>query len=224
MQDYVADPLLRALAEQLKIPLLQIARLSETTDKRTLPDISIISEQALRLVDGYLLAQIHAQTRLALEPMTSTSVLYDVAQTLEPFAKAAKHEIIIDAQGRTVPVMAHRQSLEAMLALLGTSLIEAAVDGKNAKLILGTHRSRQGIVIGVFSTDIQVSQHAMQVARQLHGRANQPIPLLGHSGGAAVAIADRLGERMQAPLRAYRHRGLSGIGALLAPSHQLRLL
>jgi len=64
----------------------------------------------------------------------------------------------------------------------------------------------------------------LQLTRELHGRAAQVAPSLGLAGGAGLAIADRLSEQMEAPLRAYRHRTLTGIGSLLSPSHQLQLL
>lgn len=221
-----ADQLFTALAMQLKMPLLQIARLSELPGKNTLNHISVISEHALRLVDAY--AQTHAQNqiKLPLEPLASSAVLYDVATMLQPFAKQFDFTIEIDQQGKSVPVMAHRDSLRTMLTLLGASLIEANSEEADVPkhLVLGTHRSAKGIVVGAFSSQIALSQRALQLTRELHGRATQAVPSLGLAGGAGLAIADKLSEQMSAPLRAYRHRTLTGIGSLLAPSSQLQLI
>lgn len=207
------------------MPLLQIARLSEIPRDGTLPRISAISEHALRLVDAYV--QLHAQhqTKLLLEPLTTSAVLYDVATDLQPFAKQWDYQIEIDLVGRSVPIMAHRDSLKTMLTLLGASLIEAGAEDDEAPrhLILGTHRSARGTVVGAFSSQLSLSQRALQLTRELHGRATQAVPSLGLAGGAGLAIADLLSTQMSAPLRAYRHRSLNGVGSLLLPSHQLQL-
>ncbi len=221
-----SDQLFMALAEQLKVPLLQIARLSELSGKTVLPRISVVSEHALRLVDAYSQSYAQKQTKLLLEPLTTGAVLYDVAIALQPFAKQWDYTIEIDQQGKGVPIMAHRESLKTMLTLLGASLIEASAEDADIPhyLVLGTHRSARGTVVGAFSNHVALSQRALQLTRELHGRATQAVPSLGLAGGAGLAIADKLSEQMHAPLRAYRHRSLTGIGSLLSPSHQLQLI
>ena len=225
MQDQ-PDQLFTALAEQLKVPLLQIARLSELSQEATLPRIAVISEHALRLVDAYVQSHPSNQTRLQLEPLTTSAVLYDVATDLQAFARQNEFSVEIDLHGANRPVMAHRDSLRTMLTLLGASLIEAGVEDENAPrhLILGTHRSAHGTIVGAFSSHLELSQRALRLTRELHGRAAQAAPLLGLAGGAGLAIADRLSEQMSAPLKAYRHRSMAGIGSLLLPSHQLQLI
>lgn len=226
MQGDASDPLFTALAEQLKVPLLQIARLSELPGSGSLPRISVISEHALRLVDAYVQSHAQSQIKLLIEPINTSAVLYDVAQALQPFAKQADYQIEIDQQGKAVPIMAHRESLKTMLTLLGASLIEAGSEDDDVPrhIILGTHRSAKGTIVGAFSSHLALSQRALQLTRELHGRASQVAPSLGLAGGAGLAIADRLSEQMEAPLRAYRHRTLTGIGSLLHPSLQLQLL
>ncbi len=220
------DQLFTALAEQLKVPLLQIARLSELSSELALPRISAISEHALRLVDAYAQAHSQDQTKLQLEPITTSAVLYDVAMQLEPFARQWEFTIEIDSQGKAVPIMAHRESLKTMLTLLGASLIEATAEDSDAPrhLVFGAHRSVGGTVVGAFSNHLAVTQRALQLTRELHGRATQAVPLLGLAGGAGLAIADQLSEQMDAPLRAYKHRTLAGIGSLLTPSRQLQFV
>jgi hypothetical protein len=220
------DQLFTALAEQLKVPLLQIARLSELSQETTLPRISVISEHALRLVDAYVQSRAQNQTALLLEPITTSAVLYDVATDLLPFARQNDYTIEIDLSGRSVPIMGHHQSLRTMLTLLGASLIEVGAedDAIPRHLILGTHRASRGTVVGAFSSHLDLSQRALQLTRSLHGRATQVVPSLGLAGGAGLAIADRLSEQMSAPLRAYHHRSLAGIGSLLIPSHQLQMI
>ena len=218
------EQLFVALAQQLRLPLLQIARLSERINGSTAAQISVISEHALRLVDAF--AQSQQQTEMAFEPLTTSSVLYDVAQQLQPFAKQYEVTILLDQQGKVAPVMSNRQALKTMLTLLGASLIEAGQDDEAGKreLVLGTHRTARGTVVGVFSPQVALSQQAVTLTRQLHGRASQVVPALGMSGGAGLAVADKLSQQLAAPLKAYRHRSLIGLGTLLLPSHQLQLV
>lgn len=221
------DTLFAAVAEQLKTPLLQIARLSELDDSTVLQRISIMSEHALRLVDAYMQTMVQAQTILLLEPVSSSAVLYDAANILRPFARQFDYDIEIDIRGKSVPIMAHRDSLRAMIVLLGASLIEAGA-GESANdqryLVLGTHHAAHGTVVGAFSNNLTLSQKALQLTRLLHGRAAQVVPTLGLAGGGGLAIADKLSEQLSAPLKAYRHSSLMGIGSLLLPSKQLQLL
>jgi hypothetical protein len=215
--------LMLALADQLKLPLLQIAHLAET-EPVAASDISTISRFALNLVDAYALAS--SQTQLELEPLTTASVLYDVAQTIDPLARRLNYQVSIDLKGNNKPVMGHRQTLKDMLFLLSASMMQAGSqdDSKGSKLVLGTHRSVTGTVVGAFCDNAELSQSALVMVRQLRGRASQSAPALGASGGSALAVADKLSQRLQAPLKFYRHNALTGIGSLLSTSSQLQLI
>lgn len=214
------DLLFTALAEQLKLPLLQIARLSESNSDYS-PQINLISENALRLIDGF----VHSsdQTELMFEPLSTAAVLRDVAELIQPLAAASNYQIHIES-GNSRPIMAHHEVLKTMLALLSSSIIESSAEENLHHLVLGSHRSSHGIVVGVFSDEIDLSQRALHLSRRLQGRAAQTVPMFGESGGAGLAIADRLSSRLHAPLRAYRHHALTGIGSLFVPSQQLSLV
>lgn len=218
--------LFTALAEQLKMPLLQIARLAGTANSLSLPQITVISEHALRLVDAYVQAQTTLQTELKLEPVTTGAVLYEVAATLQSFAEHHQVEIELDSPGRAVPVLANRESLKTMMTLVAASLIETSdnQDEPLKRLVLGTHRSSKGMVVGAFSVSNDLAQRTLRLTRELHKQTNSAAPVFGVTGAAALAIADQLSEQMATPLKSYRHRSLSGVGALLLPSRQLQLL
>ena len=217
------DALLTALADHLRLPLLQIARLSETKHQHALQRIGIISEQSLRLVDAYVMAT--TQQELLLEPISAGAVMADVAHVLDDFARAANYQIIIDQSTPTGLVMAHQPTLKMMFLMLGSSLIEAGLEREaiDRRLILGSHRSSRGVVVGAFNSSLELTQDVLNLTRQLHGRASQPAPALGGAGAAGLAIADNLSYQMQTPLKCYRHKALKGIGSLLLPTSQLEL-
>ncbi len=219
------EQLFAALTQQLRTPLLQIARLSETQNANVLPSISTISEYALLLVDAYVQSHDQQQIKLALEPVNTNAVLYEAAAALGPIAKTLDFTIEVH-KTRGAPIMAHKNTLRTVLALLGASLIEVGAPSEHANntIVLGAHQSDQGIIIGAFSAENEISQQAIQLARNLHGRAAQAAPGLVLSGSAGLAIADKLSEQLDAPLKAQRHRSLTGVGSLFGLSRQLQLL
>src|SRR4051794_10664298 len=88
----LSQQLLLGVAEQLKLPLLQIARQAEYGEglgQADLHSIRTTADAALRLLDNYALG-----VRLSLEPqqlereaVSVSSVLYDSGQQLDAFAK-----------------------------------------------------------------------------------------------------------------------------------------
>ena len=227
MLDNTTNRAFVALAEQLKLPLLQIAYLSESklddwNDAKL--TTSRISRQGLRLIDAYLQARTQAQTSLDLASIDSGAVLYDVATELMPLAKVQGFDVVIDKRSKQL-VMAHAKSLHTMLLLMGTCLIESADSDhvQPKKIILGTHSSKGGVVVGAFATGVNIGQHVLNVVRKLHGQAHQILPLANANIGVELVIADELGRQMDTAMKSYRHNSAQGFGSLLSVSHQLQL-
>jgi hypothetical protein len=224
------DRLVRAIAEQLKMPLLQIARsaeLAETTRKSANETISIIADSALRLIDGFLLSSDRKYSEvLQLEPVSISSVLADAAHKLSPMAVRQGCDIEVRLAGRYGPVMAHKESLESAMILLGYSLIEARDDkaGNRHELILAAHRSVSGLVTGVFDNRPGMTRDMFRRGRALYGHAHQTMPAFSGANGAGIFVADALLRTMAAPLHTARHNKLSGLAATFHPSSQMRLV
>jgi len=227
----LSQQLLLSVAEELKLPLLQISRQAEQfrlTGETDLVTIQSTADSALRLLDNYALG-----VRLALEPeqlaveaVSVSSVLYDTGQQLDTLAKSYGVELELSIAGRYSTVMAHRQGLQAALASLGAALIEAlpAREGSQLKLQLATHRSRYGIVAGLYADTKQLSNEALQHGRELQRHSRQPLMNLTHTSGAGIFVADTILRAMRLNLRASRHHRLYGLGIVLQPNHQLRLV
>lgn len=226
--------LLLGLAEQLKLPLLQIARRSELAQGRpaaadNFRDIQATAEAALRLVDSYLLGVHLAEDRqqeLLLEPVSVSSVLYDAGQQLDSVAKFYGVKLELNIAGKFGPVLAHRQGLQSALVSLGTALIEAlpALESPELTLQLATHRCRYGIVAGVYSDTETLTAEALRQGRKLLGLSRQPLVSVSPGGAAGVFVADALLKAMRLKLRTSRHHNLYGLGTVLQPNHQLALV
>jgi hypothetical protein len=227
----MSQELLLSVAEQLKLPLMQIGRqaeLGQLHGTADLPSIQTTADSALRLLDNYVLGVRLSLSPepLAIEPISIASVLYDASQQLRTTAKAYGVELELSIGGKYETVMAHRQGLQAALTSLGIALIEAlpALETKQLKLRLATHRCRYGIVAGLYTDSEQVTAEALRQGNRLHGRARQPLATMSHSSGAGVFVADAILRSMDLELTASRHRRLYGLGAVLQPNHQLQLL
>ena len=227
----LSQQLLLSVAEELKLPLLQIARQAEQGQLHGVTDLQIMqttADTALRLLDNYILG-----VRLSLEPqqldieaISVSSVLYDTSHQLSALAKSYGVELELDVAGKFGPVTAHRQGLQAALTSLGAALIEAlpAQEKPQLKLRLATHRSRYGIVAGLYTETEQLTHEALQRGRQLQHNTRQPFLNLTHTSGAGIFVADAILRAMQLRLKASRHRGLYGLGAVLQPNNQLQLV
>ncbi len=217
-----SDRLLHAMAEELKLPLLQIARQAELTSQK---EIELSATQALWFVDSYLLSQrLLQQPQLNLEPVSVSAVLQDVAHALDGLARQYGCKLELQISGRYAPAMAHRQGLQTALLGLGSTLITAAQTEEKPRLVLAAHRSRGGVVAGIFSQTEGLSQAVYQRGRQLYGRARQPMQEFTVSSGAGVYVAESLFDSMDTVLRVAKHHKLTGLAATLQQSRQLSLI
>ncbi|HVV66588.1 MAG TPA: hypothetical protein VHB72_00760 [Candidatus Saccharimonadales bacterium] len=222
---------LLSVAEELKLPLLQIARQAEQarlTGAGDLLSMQETAQAALQLLDNYVLGvRLHMESgRLESEPVSVSSVLYDTGQQLDGLARNYGVELGLSVAGRYETVMAHRQGLQSALVSLGTALIEAlpALESPQLKLQLATHRSRYGIVAGLYSDSPQLTAAALQRGRRLQGRSRQPLTSVSHTSGAGIFVADTILHAMQLRLHASRHHRLYGLGTVLPPNHQIQLV
>lgn len=223
------ERLLRALAEQLKMPLLHIARSAElggTHRKQTLGSIAYTADMAMQLIDSYLLSmELQGQPSLQLEPVSISSVLQEVAHRLAPLAKQYDQDLEISLSGRYGPVMGHRGSLEAAYTMLGYAMIESQpVSDQRSTVTLGAHKSSAGLVAGVFGNQQGLTADMFRRARALYGRSRQPLSSLSSSAGAGIFVADSLLGAMSTSLRVAHHHKMSGFAATLSPSQQLQLV
>lgn len=223
-----SERLLRTLAEQLKLPLLHIARqaeyATESADTDVLPAISYTADMALRLVDSYLLSvQLQSEATLDLEPVSVSAMLQDTAHSLSKLAKQYDCNLEVQLSGKYHPVMGHRQSMEAAFMTLGYAFVESCPDSNTRyTVVLGAHRSTRGLVAGIFGGNITAD--TFRRGKALFGTARQPIPAFSPSAGVGVFVADSLLSSMETPLHVSRHNKLTGLAATLIPSRQLQLV
>ena len=227
----LSQELLLSVAEELKLPLLQIARQAELARLDGQPDLARIqsaADNALSLLDNYALGVRLAldPSQLEMESISVSSVLYDTGQQLDALAKNYGVALELSIAGRYGPVLAHRRGLQAALVSLGAALIEAlpAAESPQLTLRLATHRSRYGIVAGLYADNQRLSSDALQQGRRLQRHSRQPLTNITHTSAAGIFVADSILRSMNLSLKASRHQRLYGLGTVLQPNNQLQLV
>lgn len=223
--------LLRTLAEELKTPLMQIARTAElaqlsnqTTDSAR---IEVMADASLKLLDSYVMSTqaVIGQQIMELEPVSLSALMYDTAEYLNKYAGLYDCNLVLEVGSRNGLVMANPSGLQAALISLGYSFIHVfADDDKSHKLRLVAGTNKNGVSTGVMVDSPAVASDMLHRARSLYGRARQPLSKLTYNSGAGIFVADSLFDSMATQLRVIRGRQSSGLVATLLPSTQLALL
>jgi hypothetical protein len=228
-----AQRLFDTLAESLKLPFLTIARSAElarlTGNLEYLTHIEDSSESALELLDNYLLsARLNrAGSQLVLEPVSLSASLAEAAHRLEALAKHRNCDLELHIAGKYEPIMAHSKGLAAALQSLGQVFIDAQSQQTHTTrpvIKLAAHRTRYGIVAGMFADTEGLSTDMLRRARQLYGRSRSPLVQMSANAGAEVFVVDSLLKSMSSGLRIAHHQRLSGLAATFTPSQQLELV
>jgi hypothetical protein len=229
-----AEQLFLSLAEELKLPLEQIARRAELGrltggDSENFASIQTSADITLQLLDSYLLSVRLAHEpdeRFAVEPVSVSAVLQETQMQLAGVAKQYDVELDLHVHGRYEPVMAHAQALKTALVSLGYSLIEAlpAMGVQQLRLQLAAHRTKYGIVAGMYCQAEDLTPHMLRRAKDLHGHARQPFVSALPGSGAGVFVADAIFAAMASRLRVGRFQKLPGFAVTLPPSQQLQLV
>lgn len=221
------------LAESLKTPFLSIARSAElialTGDQEHLVSIRSMSDATLQLLDNYLLSTRlqNAGENLILEPVSLSASLMEVAHRLETRARLQNCDIEVQIGGKYAPIMAHAVGLLAALESLGQVFIDAQsqrVHTSRPVIRLAAHRTRHGIVAGMFADVEGLGVDVLRRAKQLYGKSRSPVVQMSAGGGAEVFVADALLKNMSSGLRVARYQKLSGLAATFTPSLQLELV
>lgn len=227
-QNGSSNKMLYALAEELKLPFIQVAknaelgRISGNIDNYKI--IETTSEAALKLLDSYVLSsqvQIN-QAPLKLDSVSVTSVLYDSSQNLSRFTKLYNTKIDVVVDGKCGLVMANKSALEAAMTSLAYTFICASEPGSVVTLL--AKKGNNNISAGVLSTNSNINKNSLKKAQKLYGNARQPIAELTHNQGAGLYVADTLFSSMDSHLDYSKYRSNKGLMATFLPSKQLALL
>lgn len=225
---YNESELLRALAQQLKLPLTQIARLAELAGhKQDLDCIKIIeqiAEATLSLTDNYILGASQFDRQPYLEPVSAASVMRDSHENLRRLAASRNCQIRLQLDRNCEPIMADPDRLAAAITSLGHSFIEAVEPNTESLIILTVHKNSSGIVAGVFGAGCKLTTASWHESGKVIKNGSQLMPNFSAQTSAGVYIADTILNRMDARLKVSKYQKLSGLAAVFQPVQQLQLI
>jgi len=226
--------MLQAITEELKLPLLQIARKAELgymvgkpkEAAEYLYKIEQNANSAIRLIDSYLLGLelADSQQSLALEPVSLGSVLSEAAHQLSPSAKQNNVELELRITNRQPLVMGHAGALQTAILSLGSMLILAQPKSSKRSITLATFPKTDAMQIGIFGKQEAVSIKEWERSQDLYGRSRQPISALSPSNAAGIFVADTIFRAMSSGLNPSKFRKLYGFTATMQLSRQLQLI
>lgn len=228
-----SDQLLKVVVEQIKTPLLHIARQAELASSGGAMldsnSVSSIADMAIKLIDSYLLSlPVLEQSELQLEPISLAAVLRTAADNLSGLAKLYDCQVELNITGRFAPVMGQQRQLEAAFTMLGFSFIEAqkpdSYKGKSRCIHLTSFKTHKGVAGGIFSTGMEFGNEELNRGLAAVGKARQTLPSISQGSGAGIFIADAILNNLASKLRVAHYHKMSGLAATLIPSRQLELL
>jgi hypothetical protein len=91
-------------------------------------------------------------------------------------------------------------------------------------LQLAAHRTKYGIVAGMYCDAEALMPNVLRRAKTLQGQARQPLVSVLPNSGAGVFMADAILNAMSSRLRVGRYQKLPGFAVTLLPSQQLQLV
>ncbi len=225
MQEYSDDShrLFKALAEQLKLSLVQIIRQNQVSE---MPDLIVTTtaSMGLKFIDGFLLSSENFdQKSLLFEPVSIGSVIYQAASDVAPYAEMYGCKLRIDMPKKLQPVMTSRESLRLALSSMVSAFAEAN-QAHDSEIVITAYKSSEGIVTGVYSEQMDISAEDLMRALSLKGSSRQPLSQVSASPSVGVFIANAILTKIAAPITASKHNHLKGLSTILLPSRQLKLM
>ncbi len=210
----------------LQTRFLQIKTLSEQKSVDNIAEIELLSKHALATLDYTLFALDAHQLSLPFTTVSAAAVASDVAHELTPLAKAYNVDIQLDAAHALEPVFANEAALRGSLHGLLSSLISARPsDNKPARVIIAAQQTLPTTQrLGVYSSDIIISNLATKQARSLAGQTRSVAPADLHHSGVGLVATDQLLKMFNSSVKSFKHKGMQGLGFYVPLSTQLSLL
>ena len=222
------------MADGISHALSQINRLSEaaqkeqtlaqTADWQTVQDIT---QASIALLDGYSMT-LRLQQGMespVVAPVATAVLLRDTARLLAPYAEQFGVQIELDVSSRLEPILSDRLVLQSALVSLGQVFIRAHAETEQPKPIrLAAHRTRYGIVVGLYGYGIEMSSAALRRARNLRGKAFQPYSQFVSGPASGIFVADGLLNSVAAQLHAARYHNVAGLAVTMPACSQLQIV
>lgn len=226
-------PSLVAAAHELKSPLSLVRQLALTLERggltpaeqeRLLRQVTLTSEQALRLTADLTRASRLQTALFELEPVNTLQICGDIADELSPLFAARGKSIRVTGRRRQVLAVANRDLLRRILANFSDNALHYA--GGDSAVELSSRVLGGGRVVRVGVRDYGPALPGNVWKKLAAGLSTslQPVHARPESSGLGLYLAGQFAEAMSGRIGVTRHRDGATFYVDMLASQQLKLL
>lgn len=226
-------PSLIAAAHELKSPLALVRQLSlmleagDITDderQRMLRQISLTSEQALRLTSNLTRSVRLDDALFELEPINPQQLCKDIVSELRPLFVAHGQDVRLIPHKHPLLLVANRDLLRRIIMNFSDNALHYGDTNKVVEIQINALQSGKVIRLGVRDYGPAISSDMWRTLKSKLVDAPQPVHARPESSGLGIYIASQFAEAMNGTIGVTRHRDGATFYVDLSASMQLSLL
>ena len=226
--------LFASLNDEFRHVLTVIARVSEQAADApantqvhqwsTIRDVANAAAQ-LSAAYGQIVRSRNRTASLDLEPITISSVFRTVYNDLAPYAQQYGVALELDMSPRLGLIMSDEHVLRQALTCIGQVLVHGqAESGSVTSVVLSAHRSRHGVVAGVYTADMPLTKSSLRRARHIFGKADMPLGSVVSGSATGLFLAETLLRTITARLHLGKYHSRTGLAVTLPVCQQLHIV
>ena len=226
-------PSLVAAAHELKSPLALIRQLSLMLEdnelglveqKRMLRQISLTSEQALRLTSDLTRSVRLSDALFKLEPINPQQLCEDIVSELAPYFVAHDRDVKLAPRKHPLLLVANRDLLRRIIMNFSDNALHYTEDKTTVEIHIGLLDRGKTVRLGVRDYGPALSIHALDSLRGRLFDSTTTVYARPQSSGLGLYIASQFANAMNGKIGVKRHRDGSTFYVDLQASQQLSLL
>jgi K+-sensing histidine kinase KdpD len=220
-------------AHELKSPLSIVRQLSLSLDdenispaerKRILQQITLTSEQAIRLTSDLTKSARLQDAMFELEPINPYQLCLDIIHELKPFIEAHGRNLKLVSCNRSLLTIANRDLLRRIIMNFSDNALNYNEKSSTIEIRIGSLKSGSVIRLGVRDYGPALPNSVFKMIR--NNRLNNPLPIhcRPQSSGLGIFIASQFADAMNGNIGVTRHRDGVTFYVDLNSSRQLKFL
>lgn len=226
--------LLKSIAEELRLPLVQISRLAELSQASkydfasNIRSIESSADLAIQLLESFILGVEFSdrQREIELSPITIGAVMNDVAHQLHRLASQNDYDIELSIKSAH-PIMGNYEAIKMAYLNIAHTIItgDNSSDGKKRKsIVFAVYNRGPKNMAGVYGNNLQISKSSWEKSLAIFDRSRQKMPDFSSINGSGFFVATSILESMSLSLNPSKYRGHKGLAAAFPLSQQLQLI
>lgn len=226
--------LLKSIAEELRLPLIQISRLAELNlqnqkiDQKDIKKMESSADLAIQLLESFILGVEYSdrQIEIELSPITIGAVLNDVAHQVNKLATANNYDIELSVKSAH-PVMGNYEAIKMAYLNIAHTIITGSTRHENnrrSSLVFAVYNRGPKNMAGIYSNNLDINKNVWERSINNFEKSRQKMPEFSHINGSGFFVASSILEAMSLELGPSKFHGDKGLAAGFPLSQQLQLV